>query len=127
MKSNYMGLWAGRTGWYRSKAMTQKQIRELPKKCRIILRENKYHKNNEDGTPRFIFAFADAETSNAICFEVEDYQDKVDELQDKVDELRGAISSILTASIHGQDACANYDSAYHRLCDIEEICTQILG
>ena len=120
MKSNYMGLWAGRTGWYCSKAMTQKQISELPKKCRIILRENKYHKNNEDGTPRFIFAFADAETSDAICFEVEDYQDKMG-------ELREAISSILTASIHGQDACTNYDSAYYRLCDIEEICTQILG
>lgn len=120
MKSNYMGLWAGRTGWYCSKSMTQKQIRELPEKCRIILRENKYHKNNKDGTPRFIFAFADAGTSDAICFEVEDYQNKID-------ELRGAISSILTASIHGQEACANYDSAYHRLCDIEEICTQILG
>ena len=48
MKSNYMGLWAGRTGWYCSKAMTQKQIRELPEKCRIILRENKYHKNNKE-------------------------------------------------------------------------------
>ena len=63
---------------------------------------------------------ADAGTSDAICFEVEDYQNKID-------ELRGAISSILTASIHGQDACANYDSAYHHLCDIEKICTQILG
>ena len=119
MKTNYMGLWAGRTVWYCSKAMTQKQISELPKKCRIILRENKYHKNNSDGTPRFIFAFADAETSNAICFETEDYQDKLDEIQETV-------GAILRLSISGQDACENYDTAYRRLCDIEELCKQVL-
>ena len=104
MKTNYMGLWAGRTAWYCSKAMTQKQISELPKKCRIILRENKYHKNNSDGTPRFIFAFADAETRNAICVETEDYQDSLDEIQ----EMDGVI---LRLSIIAQDDCKNYDTA----------------
>jgi len=66
MKTEYEGLWLGRTAWYVSKPFTKKKLQEMPAKFRLIVRENKFHKNNKDGTPRFIFAFADAETANRI-------------------------------------------------------------
>ena len=77
-KSEWLGLWNTRSAVYQSKALTQKQIKELPKKCRVILRYNKFHRGNDDITPKFVFSFCDAETSEAISFGVEDYSDKLD-------------------------------------------------
>jgi len=67
-KTAYEGLWKGKTAWYISKGFTKKQLKEMPNKFRLIVRENKYHKNNDDGTPRFIFSFVDAETANDLRF-----------------------------------------------------------
>ena len=91
-KTTWMGLWNTRPAVYRSKAITKKQIQELPAKTRIVLRENKFHKSNDDGTPRFVFCFADGEASEAISFEMEDYSDILDELKQVAAMLDEAIS-----------------------------------
>lgn len=67
----YEGLWKGSTSWYVSKGFTKKQLEEMPKKFRLVLRENRYHKNNEDGTPRFIFGFVDADKAEEFRYGVE--------------------------------------------------------
>ena len=90
-KTDWMGLWNTRPAVYRSKPMTQAQIKALPSKCRIVLRENKFHKSNDDGTPRFVFCFADAETSDAISFKMENYSDILDQLISVADALDNAI------------------------------------
>lgn len=86
-KTNWMGMWNTRPAVYRSKALTQAQIKELPKKCRIILRENKFHRSNNDGTPRFVFCFADAEASDAISFEIEDYSTEIQQLRQTLEDI----------------------------------------
>ena len=97
-KTNWMGLWNTRPAVYRSKALTQAQIKELPKKCRLILRENKFHRSNDDGTPRFVFCFADAEASDTISFELEDYSTGMQQLKQTLEEiahdLDNAISNV---------------------------------
>ena len=87
MKSEWLGLWQTRQGVYRSKALTQEQIKNLPKKSRVVLRYNKYHKSNDDITPKFVFSFCDAETSDAISFETEDYSTKIDTLIEGLNEI----------------------------------------
>lgn len=69
METKYEGLWKGRTAWYVSKPFTKKQLEKMPKQFRLIIRENKYHKNNDDGTPRFIFSFVDGNAANEFIFE----------------------------------------------------------
>ena len=69
MRTKYEGLWKGRTAWYISKGFTKQQLSQMPSKFRLIIRENRYHKSNADGTPRFIFSFADAEDANDLVIE----------------------------------------------------------
>ena len=71
MKTKFEGLWKTRTAVYRSKPLTKKELQELPAKVRLIVRENKYHENNDDGTPRFVFTFADAGEAASIALERE--------------------------------------------------------
>lgn len=118
MKTEYLGLWKTRTAWYRSQVLSKEQIQNLPPKTRILLRENNRHQNNDDGTPRFIFSFADEQTADSISFEIEEYSDVVDivlYLKEQLIDIRGK-------AMRGQDASDNYDTAYHKHCDIEEIC-----
>ena len=69
MKTNWEGLWQSKTAVYRSKPLTQAQIKELPKKSRLIVRYNKFHTNNDGATPKFVFCFADAEDADAIALD----------------------------------------------------------
>lgn len=69
MKTNWEGLWQSKTAVYRSKPLTQAQIKELPKKSRLIVRYNKFHTNNDGTTPKFVFCFADAQDADAITLD----------------------------------------------------------
>lgn len=106
MKTKYEGLWPGRTAWYISKPFTKQQVKDMPNKFRLIIRENKYHKNNSDGTPRFIFAFADAETAKETAlFQFED--------EESEDERTYTYSEVVTvmrgACRDGQRGIDEYD------------------
>ena len=68
MKSNYEGLWKSSSGWYVSAPFKKKDWNEMPKSFRIILKQNRYWKKNDDGSkrPRFIFSFVDGKTANNL-------------------------------------------------------------
>lgn len=89
MKTNYMGLWKQeRAGWYCSKAFTRKQLQELPARCRLVLRYNKYHKPQENNTPKFVFTFADAESSQNLC-DIQQLEDmSFSDLVEQLKEIR---------------------------------------
>lgn len=121
MKSQYEGLWKSeRTGWYCSKPMTQADIKKLPKKCRILMRYNKYYEKDSN-KPNFIFAFADAEGMEAVTIE-SDKKEYVSEL----DSIKSKLSEIRSYSIYGQDSCENYDEPYRYLSMIEDLCNEFL-
>ena len=42
-------------------------------------------------------------------------------------KAKEVISAIQTLSIYGQEACENYDTAYYKLCDIEDMCDSWLA
>lgn len=93
-KSEFLGLWNTRQAWYQSKALTKKQLQELPKKVRVIMRYNKYHKGNDSRTPKFVFSFADAETAEAICFKMEDYTSEIDEVKERLETIKGRLEQL---------------------------------
>ncbi len=118
MKSEYLGLWKGRTAWYISKPITQQQIKEMPKKTRIILRYNKCYEAKSN-KPKFIFAFADAKTADAIVFETEDYSDK---LEEALDTIRKVQDLAYWGDMDGYDPSAK-DACF----DIDMLCREALG
>ena len=72
-KKGFLGLWHGRTGWYRSTAFKKKDIETMllgEKDCKcIIMRHNKFKKSG-DNKPDFVFAFADASDAQKITEEL---------------------------------------------------------
>ena len=71
-ENKYEGLWAGRTGWYSSKAFLKKDIADLLKegeRKKLILRYNKGYEKDSN-RPRFIFAFADSSQADDITADV---------------------------------------------------------
>lgn len=41
-------------------------------------------------------------------------------------QAKQVIEDIRSLSVHGQEVCGNYDNAYYKLCDIEDICNEFL-
>lgn len=92
MKTNWIGLWKSKSrkdkAVYSSPALTQSQIKELPKKCRIVLMRNRY--KNENGTsPEYVFSFMDAQDYEAITIsqKEEDYMDKLNLLREGLEVI----------------------------------------
>lgn len=115
-KSEWIGLWNTRPAVYRSKALTKQQIEDLPSKCRIVLRENKFHRANDDGTPRFVFCFADADASETISFKNENYHSEIQQLERVAVALDNAIYQ---ARCLGDDQVDAYD-VWRLLTEIRE-------
>lgn len=118
MKSQYLGLWkCERTGWYMSQPITKKQLKEIKGKLRIIMRYNKYH-NPEKNTPRFIFAFADAESAeNVVSLKFD--SDEFEEMINSLEEAKRLVSLAV-------DGAENYDDNYYYIDKAEQILSEIL-
>ena len=71
MKTKWEGLWNTRQAVYVSKPFTQKQVKEMPKKFRLVVRYNKYYQS-DSGRPKFVFSLMDADEAEAFAFEFED-------------------------------------------------------
>lgn len=126
MKTNYMGLWKQeRAGWYCSKAFTKKQLQELPAKCRLVLRYNKYHKPQENNTPKFIFTFADAESSQNLC-DIQQLEDTAE--NDVIEELKEKLKEInrLSDGYGWYGSCGNCCTTQRDIDDIHEISSKLL-
>ena len=117
-KYKYNGLWKGETLWYISKGFSKTQlIKTMPNKFRLIVRENKFHKSNDDGTPRFVFSFVDAETAEELRF------GKPDTLTEMVEEL----AEVMRQGKHNADhiispseSQANADALQEKAIDLIE-------
>jgi hypothetical protein len=71
-KRKYEGLWYNSRGWYCSKSFRKRDIEELLKggiNKRLVVRHNKYWKEGSN-TPRFVFAFVDADKSQKLIEEL---------------------------------------------------------
>ena len=80
MKTKFEGLWKTRKAVYVSKPFTQKQLKELPKKFRLVVRYNKFYQS-DTARPKFVFSFMDAEEAEAFMFEFEEGEDEDDDRQ----------------------------------------------
>ena len=95
VKSNWMGLWKQREGLYKSYALTQEQIKKLPKKTRILLRYNKFYEADSN-RPKFVFSFADAEAAESISFELQDYSGVSENVKRAKELIESALHDIRT-------------------------------
>ncbi len=88
----------------------------MPKKFKIILRYNKQYEPDEN-RPRFIFAFADKEsTENAVNVTFEpDRFERISEYVKRATELIGM----------AVDGAENYGDDYQRICMVEDLLEEI--
>ena len=79
MNTKWLGLWKQeRQGFYAGQVIKKADI---PKYTRIVLRYNKYYKN-DNNRPRFVFCFADSEGYAEKCVPIEIEEEETEELGD---------------------------------------------
>ena len=71
-KTTWEGLWRRKPGIYFSRICTKSELDKIPNNFRLIIKENKNHINNNTKTPRFVFAFTDAEEQKGVLLKAEE-------------------------------------------------------
>lgn len=87
MKTEWLGLWGNyyKNGFV-SQALTQKQIKALPKKCKIYVNENQFYEEGGN-KPKFVFCFSDAKDADEIHFSTEETtNERVERLENVINE-----------------------------------------
>lgn len=95
VKTNWIALWKQREGLYVTKAITQNQIKELPKKCRIYVRYNKFY-HADTNRPKFILCFSDASELTPIELKTEQCEEEMHyiEVNEAIRIAREALSDL---------------------------------
>ena len=104
MRSQYLGLWKSeRSGWYLSQPIKKKDIDNIRKEMgRIAMRHNKYH-DPKKNTPRFVFAFVDANSEENITMKFEtDWYEEIIEAMKRIHELAYSRGEGMDSDVYGE-------------------------
>ena len=118
--SKWEGLWSQeRTGWYKSQTFTIQSLFELfgkqDKFC-LILRQNKYWKNNSENKPRFIFSLMDKSFANCKTHELKSTNGEIYEaLSNYLEHDDDYYAKLIQDSFSDDDIC--------RIADLLGLCT----
>lgn len=92
MKSEYIGLWEKENQWFISQPITKKQLLEMPKKFRLVMRRNYYYKKGTN-RPKYVFTFTDAEDVEEVK-EIKIKNSMLEEQEEIIEQLVDTLNEV---------------------------------